>query len=73
MDPLAVPTGATWLVQIRNAARSKTAPADMGLLADTSRRHGVRPKLFKPIDASNIPNFSNLHDRFKDSYEDGGL
>ncbi len=73
VESLAVPTGETWLVQIKNAARAKTAPADVGLMAGTPRREGAKQKVFKTIDAANIPNLANLNDRFKESYEDGGL
>ncbi|MCQ0091992.1 PotD/PotF family extracellular solute-binding protein [Roseovarius sp. M141] len=73
VESLAVPTGETWLVQIKNAARAKTAPADVGLMAGTPRREGAKQKVFKTIDAANIPNLANLNDRFKDSYGDGGL
>jgi putative spermidine/putrescine transport system substrate-binding protein len=73
VESLAVPTGETWLVQIKNAARAKTAPADVGLMAGTPRREGAKQKVFKTIDAANIPNLDNLHDRFKDKYDDGGL
>ncbi|HEY9037729.1 MAG TPA: extracellular solute-binding protein [Roseovarius sp.] len=73
VESLAVPTGETWLVQIKNAARAKTAPADVGLMAGTPRREGAKQKVFKTIDAASIPNLANLNDRFKESYEDGGL
>jgi putative spermidine/putrescine transport system substrate-binding protein len=73
VESLAVPTGETWLVQIKNAARAKTAPADVGLMAGTPRREGAKQKVFKTIDTANIPNLANLNDRFKDTYEDGGL
>ncbi len=73
VESLAVPTGETWLVQIKNAARAKPAPADVGLMAGTPRREGAKQKVFKTIDTANIPNLANLNDRFKDTYEDGGL
>ncbi|WP_324752092.1 ABC transporter substrate-binding protein [Roseovarius sp. Pro17] len=73
VDSIAVPTGETWLVQIKNAARAKTAPADVSLMAGTPRREGAKQKVFKVIDDSKIPNLSSLSDRFKDRYEDGGL
>ncbi|MFX0544669.1 ABC transporter substrate-binding protein [Roseovarius sp. S1116L3] len=73
VESIAVPTGETWLVQIKNAARAKTAPADVSLMAGTPRREGAKQKVFKTIDESQIPNLANLTDTFKDRYEDGGL
>lgn len=73
VESLGVPTGETWLVQIKNAARAQTAPADVGLMAGTPRREGAKQNVFKTIDDSAIPNLKNLSDTFKDRYEDGGL
>ncbi|MEI4262842.1 ABC transporter substrate-binding protein [Roseovarius sp. D0-M9] len=73
VESIAVPTGETWLVQIKNAARARTAPADVSLMAGTPRAEGAKQKVFKAIDASKIPNLSNLPDSFKESYDDGGL
>lgn len=73
VDSIAVPTGETWLVQIRNAARAKTAPADVSLMAGTPRSEGAQQKLFKTLDASKIPNLSNMSDTFQDRYDDGSL
>ncbi|MEI4197229.1 ABC transporter substrate-binding protein [Roseovarius sp. E0-M6] len=73
VNSMAVPTGETWLVQIKNAARAGVAPADVSLMAGTPRNEGGRQKVFRPMDESKIPNLANLNGRFQDRYEDGGL
>ena len=73
VQSIAVPTGETWLVQIRNAARAKSAPADVSLMAGVPRSRGAAQKMFQVFDDSKIPNLSNLEDTFKDRYDDGGL
>ena len=70
---VAVPTGETWLVQIKNAAQAKTSPADVSLMAGTPRNEGAKGRLFQALDESKIPNLKNMSDRFKDRYDDGGL
>lgn len=73
VQSIAVPTGETWLVQLRNAARAKQAPADVSLMAGTPRNEGAKQKVFQTLDESKIPNLANLSDTFKDRYADGGL
>lgn len=73
VQSIAVPTGETWLVQIKNAARAKTAPADVSLMAGTPRNEGAASNLFQTLDESKIPNLANMPDRFQDRNDDGGL
>lgn len=73
VNSMAIPTGDAWLVQIKNAARARSAPADVSLMAGISRSRGAQQKLFKTLDESKIPNLSNLTDTFKDRYDDGTL
>ncbi len=73
VQSIAVPTGETWLVQIKNAARAKTAPADVSLMAGTPRNEGAGQKIFKSLDESKIPNLKNVPDTFEDRYDDGAL
>src|SRR6056297_674071 len=73
VNSMAVPTGETWLVQIKNAARAGVAPADVSLMAGTPRNEGGRQKVFDALDESKIPNLANFNGRFQDRYEDGGL
>lgn len=73
VESIAVPSGEAWLVQIKNAARAKQAPADVSLMAGVPRNTGADQKVFKVLDDAKIPNLSNLTDVFKDRYEDGGL
>ncbi|WP_171241293.1 hypothetical protein [Ruegeria sp. HKCCA5491] len=52
VNSAAVPTGETWLVQIKNVTRAKTAPADVSLMAGIPRSNGAahrnRPNLCRP-------------------------
>ncbi|GAA6159909.1 ABC transporter substrate-binding protein [Ruegeria sp. HU-ET01832] len=73
VNSVAVPTGETWLVQIKNAARAKTAPADVSLMAGIPRSQGADQKVFKALDDSKIPNLANMSDTFQDRYDDGNL
>lgn len=73
VNSVAVPTGETWLVQIKNAARAKTAPADVSLMAGIPRSHGADQNVFRKLDDSKIPNLANMPDRFQDRYDDGRL
>ncbi|MFD1158801.1 ABC transporter substrate-binding protein [Roseovarius aestuarii] len=73
VNSIAVPTGETWLVQIKNAARAKQAPTDVSLMAGIPRQRGIEQKLFKTLDPAKIPNLSNLSDNFKDYDADGNL
>lgn len=73
VQSVAVPTGETWLVQLRNAARAKQAPADVSLMAGTPRNAGAKQHVFQALDETKIPNLKNLPDSFKDRYADDGL
>ncbi|RKF17090.1 extracellular solute-binding protein [Roseovarius spongiae] len=73
VQSVAVPTGETWLVQIKNAARAGQAPADVSLMAGTPRREGARQKVFRALDESKISNLGNMPDSFQDRYDDGSL
>ena len=73
VQSIAVPTGETWLVQIKNAARANTAPADVSLMAGTPRSEGASQGLFQTLDESKLSNLGNLSDTFQDRNADGGL
>lgn len=73
VESVAVPTGETWLVQIKNAARAGVAPADVSLMAGTPRAEGVKQDLFQTLDESKLPNLANLADKFQGRNKDGGL
>ncbi len=73
MNSVAVPTGETWLVQIKSAARAKTAPADVSLMVGIPRSQGADQKVIKTLDDSKYPNLSNMLDTFQDRYDDGNL
>lgn len=73
VQSMAVPTGETWLVQLKNAARAKTAPADVSLMAGTPRNEGAQQKVFRTLDEAKIPNLKNISETFQDRYEDGSL
>lgn len=73
VQSVAVPTGETWLVQLKNAARAGVAPADVSLMAGTPRNEGASQDVFQTLDESKLSNLKNLSDKFQDRREDGGL
>ena len=52
VNSVAVPTGETYIVQIRNAARAKKALADVAMMANVPRLRGQSQNLFKRLDPS---------------------
>lgn len=73
VQSIAVPTGEAWLVQIKNAARAKSAPTDVSLMAGVPRKRGADQQLFKRLDDGRIPNLANLPEHFIERYDDGAL
>ena len=73
VNSVAVPTGETYIVQIRNAARGKKAPADVAMMANVPRLRGQAQNLFKRLDPAKIPNLSHLPEEFQYSYDDGSF
>ncbi len=73
VESIGVPTGETWLVQIKNAARAKKAPADVSMMAGVPRLRGDAQGLFRYFDESKLPNLSNLSDSFQSRNASGQL
>ena len=74
VESIAEPTGETWLVQIRNAAKAGVAPADVSMLGGFSRLRGAEEELWLPLDESKIPNAPEfLEESFVYRYPDGRL
>lgn len=73
VQSIGVPTGETWLVQIKNAARAKRAPADVSLMAGVPRSQGADQKVFRTLDEKKIPNLGSLKAGFQDRYADNAL
>lgn len=73
VQSLAIPTGEAWLVQIKNAARAKTSPADVSLMSGVPRNMGADQRVFKVLDESKLSNVAQLPKHFQDRYDDGGL
>ena len=73
VNSVAVPTGETFVVQVRNAARGKKAPADVAMMANVPRLRGQAQNLFKRLDPAKIPNLMHVPDEFKYYYEDGAF
>jgi len=73
VESVGVPTGETWLVQIRNAARAKKAPADVSMMAGVPRLRGDAQGLFLYLDEAKLPNLSNLSERFQSRNDKGQL
>ena len=74
MESVAEPTGETWLVQLRNAAKAGVAPADVSMMGGFSRLRGASEELWLPLDESKMPNATKyLDDSFVYRYDDGRL
>lgn len=70
---IAQPADQAWLTQLTNAARAKTAPADLSLVADEVFLRGQSIDLWADLDAANIPNTATLMDGFTKANDEGGL
>ena len=73
VESVAEPTGETWLVQLRNAAKAGVAPADVSMVGGITRLRGAAEKLWLPLDESKVPNIEHLSEPFVLRYEDGGF
>lgn len=72
VESVAEPTGETWLVQLRNAAKADMAPADVSMMAGTTQLRGALQELWMPLDETKIPNASKfMNDAFIKRYPDG--
>ncbi len=74
IESVAEPTGETWLVQLRNAAKAGIAPADISMLGGFARLRGAAEELWLPLDESQMTNATKyLSDNFVYRYPDGRL
>lgn len=73
VDSVAVPTGETWLIQIRNAARARQAPVDVTMMAGIPRIRGSLQGQFQALDETKLPNAANLPDSFRYRNDNGEL
>ncbi len=73
IESIAEPTGEAWLVQLDTAARGGVAPADVSMMAQSTRLKGQNAKLWAPLDEARLPNAKNLHEHFVQRYEDGAI
>ena len=73
VSSISIPTSATWLAQLKNAARAKKALADVTLIDGINRLRGAKQNMFQVIDESKIPNSKNLPDHFLARYDDKSL
>ncbi len=74
IESVAEPTGETWLVQIRNAAKAGVAPADISMMGGFARLRGAAEELWLPLDESQMPNATKyLDESFVYRYPDGRL
>ena len=73
VNSIAVPTGETYVVQIRNAARGKKAPSDVAMMGNIPRLRGQKQNLFKRLDAAKIPNLKYVPEHFQFRYDDGAF
>lgn len=70
---IAQPADQAWLTQLTNAARAKTAPADVSLVAEEVLIRGKDIGLWAELDGANIPNTATLIDGFAMSGDEDGL
>ena len=73
IESIAEPTGEAWLVQLETAARAGQAPADVSMMAQTTRAKGAKTKLWAPLDEAKMPNTANLLPHFLQRYADGSI
>lgn len=73
VESVAEPTGETWLVQLRNAAKAGVAPADVSMIGGVTRLRGAAEKLWLPLDESKVPNSADLSEAFVHRYDDGSF
>ena len=72
VESVAEPTGETWVVQLRNAAKAGMAPADVSMIAGTPRLRAEAEELWMPLDESKMPNVGKyMSDDFVYRYPDG--
>ncbi|MEM7168537.1 MAG: extracellular solute-binding protein [Pseudomonadota bacterium] len=71
VESIPEPTGQTWLIQLRNAAKAGIAPADVSMMAGVPKLRGAAEKLWTPLDEAKIPNLKFLTENFIDRYDDG--
>jgi len=74
IESVAEPTGETWLVQLRNAAKAGVAPADVSMMGGFARLRGAVEELWRPLDDTEMPNaIEYLDESFVYRYDDGRL
>lgn len=73
VESVAEPTGEQWLLQLEQAAKAGVAPADVSMMANTTRLRGATGKLWAPLDASAIGNTKFVEPHFVFKYDDGSL
>lgn len=64
IESIAEPTGEAWLIQLRQAARARQAPADVSMMARVARLKGARAGLWAGLDDRKMPNAVKLPDHF---------
>ena len=73
VDSIGEPTGEAWLVQLETAARAGQAPADVSMMAQTTRLRGQNTGLWARLDEAALPNAANLPEHFVHRYDDGSI
>ena len=71
VESIAEPTGEAWLVQLEQAAKAGTAPADLSMMSNTSTLKGQATELWQPLDSAKIKSFGDLLPHFVNKYPDG--
>ena len=73
IESIPEPTGSTWLIQLKNAAKAGVAPADVSMMAGVPRLRGAAQKLWAPLDENKLSNLKYLSEDFIGRYDDGSI
>jgi putative spermidine/putrescine transport system substrate-binding protein len=73
VESLALPTGEAWLIQMQQAARANSAPADVSMMATVGVIRGTRSGLWRPLDEAAMPNSANILPDLMHRDAEGGL
>ena len=73
VESIPEPTGSTWIIQLKNAAKAGIAAADVSMMAGVPRLRGVAQKLWAPLDENKLSNLKYLSEDFIGRYDDGSI
>lgn len=71
VEAIASPASEAWLIQLQQAAKAGSAPADVSMMSQTGTLRGLSTELWTPLDSKRIKHFDSILDRFVTRYPDG--